>query len=71
MTKRGLGRDAKLNEEGSMRKPVAALQPELGELTVICNDGSVWRLIESYERQWQEVLPPIPGTPAADQSQSQ
>ena len=49
-----------------MRKPVAALQSGMDQLTVICDDGTVWRLIEAHERLWEEVLPRIPGTAAEE-----
>lgn len=52
-----------------MRKPIAAVQVDLGPLTVVCDDGTVWRLIEAIERQWEEVLPRIPGTAADEHDQ--
>ena len=54
-----------------MRKPVAAVQNREGELRVVCDDGTVWQLIEALERQWEEVLPRIPGTAAAGRDPSE
>ncbi len=47
-----------------MRKPVAAFQNRGDYLTVVCDDGTVWRLIGAQEHQWEEVLPRVPGTAA-------
>ena len=50
-----------------MRKPVAAFQVDMGDVTVVCDDGTVWRLIRARENHWEEVKPPIPGTAAAEE----
>lgn len=44
-----------------VRKPVSLAEDSGGDLTVSCDDGTVWRRLGA---EWKQLEPPIPGTVA-------
>jgi hypothetical protein len=55
-----------------MRRPVGVIQTSREHIIVVCDDGTMWLQVPPLsddiddKGEWEQIGPPIPGTPATE-----